>query len=344
MAVLKIKPKKIVDFFLPLVERELVLGQIATKVSGDMFKGTLGDTITLRIPGLKATARDYEWRTRTAPIVLDDIGGGAAMAFNLNTHIYSATGLTDEHMTMDDIDFVTEVVNPQAAAVAERIESKVLTAFRAVVPKFTVAFQAGDDPFLAALEARRLMNSSKVAPAAGRVHLVGSDVAAAWVASDRLSRYDSIGQEGTPAVRDATVGRLAGDPVVEVPWFNPNEAYYMHKSALLFATIAPVQPQGASASAAVTSRGLGFRWLQDYDPNYLRDRSIVSAFFGAVSVRDERNADGSWMFETGDLSADELAATGQSAAVQNVVGTRKNVRVVKYDVTGTGSVLPPTVP
>ena len=347
MAVRKLKAKKIIDFALPLMQRELISPYVITTVGGENFKGAKGDTVNMRVRGLKAVARDYDFRGRTGPIVLDDITpDGGNVSIKLNTHIVSATGLEDEHFTLDDIDFATEVLKPQTEAVRDRIENKVVAAFRAGNFKHTLALSVDDDPHLVSIEARRLMDSDKVAPSAGRVHLIGTDVAAAWLASDRLSTYHSTGQEGSPALREAIIGTLGGSPVVVHNGLNPAEGYYLSRGSFVLATVAPSIPRGAVTGQSLSSGGYGMRWIQDYDANYLRDRSVVSSFSGVSEIRDERNADGTWIIEEGEFDADELDVMGVDPTVQldptaGVVaaGTRKNVRVIKYNVTGTGTVM-----
>jgi hypothetical protein len=175
---------------------------------------------------------------------------------------------------------------------------------------------------------------------------VGSDVAAAWLASDRLSKYESTGETGTPALRDAIIGRLAGAPVIEHNGLNPEEGYYLHSTGLLVANVAPVVPLGAATGqSGISKLGYGLRWVQDYDANYLRDRSIVSSFYGVNEVRDERTAAGDWIVEVGEFDDDQLEVMRNrdgSAVVPVTVGTRKNVRVIKYNVTGTGAVFTET--
>lgn len=346
MAVKKIKAEKQIQYLLPMVEKDLILPYVMTVLGNNTFDGAKGDQVVLKLPqGLIATARDYDFRGRTGPIVLDDINPtGGEMAFRLTTHVYSATGLEDEHFTLDDITFATEVLAPQAEAVVNRIEGKALTGFRNLHAKHTVDFDAGDDPYLAVLESRRLMDSDKVAPRAGRVLLVGTDVAAAMLASDRLTEYTSTGQTGTPALREAIIGRLAGTTVIEHNGLNPDDAFYMHSSGLVLANVAPKVPIGAvTGNTGVGKRGLRATWVQDYDANYLRDRSIVHAFLGVNEVRDERRSDGGWIFEEGEIDDEELAIfkNPDGTAVETVaVGTRKNVRIIPWNVTGTGSVLP----
>lgn len=330
MAVIKPKPEKVVDFFLAMLQRELVIPNLVTRVGDEFFTGAKDDTVTLRIPGLVATGRDYEWRTRTEEIEFDDINGGEGVTVKLDTHSYSATELTDEHMTLDEVDFATEVLAPQVAAVVNRFEAKTLAGFRGANVKHSLTFDGADDPHLVALEAKRRMDAEKVAPAGGRVFLVGSDIAAQWLASDRLSRADSIGADGAnSAVRDSVIGRLANSTVIESSSLNPGEGYYFHKTGIVLGSVAPRIPRGAVQGARLAKNGFAVRWIQDYYANKLVDRSIVSAFLGVNDVRDERNADGTLLTEV----ADDDGAGPHTAVV------RKNVRIVKL--TGTpGAVFP----
>jgi len=327
MAVLKAKQEKIVPFFLELMQRQQLLAMLITRIGGDQFKGALGDTVTMRTNDRRiATAREYTWRTRPEPIVLDDISGYEdGIPIKLDTHLYSATGLTDEHMTLDEIEFAREVLQPQAQAVGDELNARALAAFRAAKWKRSFGVDAGVDPHRVAVEARRRLDADKTAPAGGRVFLIGSDIAAEWLVSDRLSKYDWNGEVGTPAVRQATIGQLAGTPVVVHNELDPAEAYYFQKGSLVLANLAPAVPQGAvTGRTGVNAAGFAARWLQDYDAAYLTDRSIVSTFAGISEIRDERKGgDGA---DKLDLLVDETA--------------RHNVRGLKITYTGTGSVLP----
>lgn len=346
MAVQKVKAKKQAQLVLPMVEKQLVLPLLLTIAGKENFTGAKNDTVNFKIKdGSIATARDYDFRGRTGPIVLDDIfQTGGSIPIRLNTHVYSATGLEDEHFTLDDIEFATDVLAPQVEAVVNRIESKALAAIRSSTSiKHTVSFDQTDDPHLVATEAKRLMDQEKVAPYSGRVFVVGNDIAAHWRASDRLSRFDSTGLAGTPTLRDAVIGSLAGSPVVEHNGLEPDEGFYLHGTSFILGNAAPDVPRGAvTGNSGISRRGISVRWIQDYDANYLRDRSIVSSFLGVNEVRDERDADGNWIVEAGEFDAEELAVMKNrdgSAVVPVSVGTRKNVRIVKLNYTGTASVL-----
>lgn len=326
MAVIKAKADKVVRLALAIMERNLISPYLSTRIpdAGRVFNGAKNDTVTLQVGNLRAVAREYEWRTRTAPIVMDDIQGEGGMAFKLDRHFVSATALTLEHMTLDEISLVNDVIGPQAESVALKLEAAVITKFGTIPWKRTLAFDQTDDPHLVALEAKRLLDADKVAPMAGRAYLVGSNVAAAWLASDRLSKYDSTGQQGTPALREAIIGRLSGAPVVQSLDVDPNFAWYGHPTALFIANVAPVVPEGAvKGTRGISRAGFAGTWIQDYDGNYARDRSLFHAFGGMTDVRDERDANG-----------DLLDADGSDYA------TAKNVRGIgmTYTPTGTGAV------
>jgi hypothetical protein len=340
VAVQKVKAKKQINFFLPMVERQLILPYVMTVLGAENFKGAKGDTANIKVtePSI-ATARDYDFRGRTGPIVLDDIfQAGGSIPVKLTTHVVSATGLEDEHFTLDDIGFAGEVLSPQVEAVVQRVESKALAGFRALHPKHSLPVAPDDDPHLVATEAKRLMDGDKVAPYGGRVFLVGTDVAAAWRSANRLTEAN-LADSVSPNLRDAIIGRLSGSPVVVHNGLDPAEGYYMHSSGLVLGSVAPEVPRGAvTGNAGVGRRGIAARWLQDYDANYLRDRSVVSTFLGVNEIRDERAADGSWIVEEGEFDDEDLAVMKNrdgSAVVPVAVGTRKNVRIIKFD-TSTG--------
>lgn len=347
MAVRKVKAKKQSQMTLPMMEKMLLLPRFLTVLGKENFVGALNDTVNFKVTdGSIATARQYDFRGRTGPIVLDDIfQTGGNIPVRLNTHIYSATGLEDEHFTLDEIAFAQDVLAPQVQSVVDQIESRALSAVRTTTSiKHTVPFSDGDDPHLVAVEAKRLMDSEKVAPYSGRIFLVGNDVGAAFRASERLSNAD-LADTVSPAVRDAVIGRLSGSLVVEHNGLNPNEGYYMHGTSFILGNAAPDVPRGAvTGNAGIRRNGLAVRWIQDYDANFLRDRSVVSSFMGMNEVRDERDEDGNWIVETGEFTPEELEVMRNrdgSEVTPVAVGTRKNVRIIKLNFTGTGSVLTP---
>jgi hypothetical protein len=265
------------------LDRTTVLPQVFTKYDGGNFRGAEDDTVTFRLPGV-TQARDYEWRTRTNPIVLDKIGR-TKISIKLDTHTYSAVPITDEELTLDLENFATEILDPQLVAVIERLEGKVMAGLRAAPFKVTnLAAAEADDPYKWALGVKKVLDTQHT-PKSGRKLVVGANVSE-WIASsDSLQKYDS--EQARTAYREATLGRLAGFDIVESDRATDNEFFAIHPSALVLANVAPENPDGATYSARQQFRGMGVRVLKDYDPNFLRDRSVVSTFTGISSVNDE---------------------------------------------------------
>jgi hypothetical protein len=127
-------------------------------------------------------------------------------------------------------------------------------------------------------------------PANGRVILLGAEVEEAALQSPHLIKVDESGSDSV--LRDAIIGRIAGFTVIgNVNSVDPDFAIAFHPTAFAFANVAPVVPQGVPAGATGVFESLAMRWVRDYESDYLRDRSVFSAFAGSASVEDGRDMD-----------------------------------------------------
>ena len=303
-----IKAPKYAALAVGALDRTTVLPQIFTRYDGANFIGALDDTVTFKLPGV-TQARDYEWRTRTNPIVLDKIGR-TKVSIKLDTHTYSAVPITDEELLLDLENFSTEVLDPQLQAVVARLEGKVMAGLRAAPFAITNLNAAtADDPYHKALDWDASLDA-QFTPADGRMLLLGSN-AWKWLAkSDALRMYDP--QAATSAFRRATVGQIANFTVVKSNRLTANEIFAVHPSALVLANVAPGNPDGATYSYRRQYRGFGIRVLKDYDPNFLRDRSVISTFTGISSVNDQylTDANGIVLDVNGDPTLTNLNVRG----------------------------------
>lgn len=290
-----LKAEKIISQGLGLLQRELVLPRLVVRYGRSDFAGAKNDTINVRIPSL-LKGRDYEWRTRTSPITVDDLEE-FKVDVELNKHPYSAVGVTDEELTLDITSWGEQVARPQIRAVAERLEAYIAEAMEVdAVYAHEVEYVAGDPEnpndtsFRRALvEARKRLNQENV-PAAGRIVVLGANVEEAALNSPHLIKANEAGDES--ALREAVIGRLAGFTVVgNVNGVDPDFAVAMHPTAFALGNVAPVVPDGAKAGGTLEFEGLAMRWIRDYDSDFLRDRSVYSAFAGAASVEDGRDLD-----------------------------------------------------
>src|SRR5690606_41781976 len=117
-----LKAKKWVAAAVGALERDTVLPMAFARYDGNGFVGAENDTVTWKLPGL-TTARDYEFRTRNNPIVLDYITR-TSVSIQLNEPVYNAIPITDEENTPDVTSFAEEIVTPQDHAGATTMEIK----------------------------------------------------------------------------------------------------------------------------------------------------------------------------------------------------------------------------
>lgn len=288
--------ERIVAQGLGLLRRELILPRMVQRLGIADFRGAKDDTVNVRVPAI-LTAREYEWRTRTNPIIVDEITE-ESIPVVLNKHPYNAIAITDEELTLDIRDWGTQVASPQIIAVAEKLESYIAAAMvGATYAHAAIDFAESVDPasqaspfYNALVDARKVLNDAHV-PTAGRVVALGSSVEAAALKEPSFRRVDQSGT--TDALREATITRVAGFTVVgNVQSLPDNFAIAFHPSAFAFANVAPEVPAGAAAGATLVFDSLAMRWIRDYDAPFLRDRSVYSAFAGAASVADGRDDHG----------------------------------------------------
>jgi hypothetical protein len=143
--------------------------------------------------------------------------------------------------------------------------------------------------YRALVEARKALNEANV-PAAGRVVVLGANVEAAALLTPHLVKANEAGTDS--ALREAILGRVAGfDVIGNVNSVDPDFAVAFHPTAFALANVAPVVPDGATTGATLTFDSLAMRWIRDYDPDHLSDRSVYSAFAGSASVEDGRDPD-----------------------------------------------------
>lgn len=301
-----LKAEKIVDTTIALLETELVLGNTVWNYGDLDWSSAKDDTITLRLPAV-LTAREYEWRTRNNPIVFDDLTE-TSYDISIGGHVYSAVKVTDEQLTLDIKDFGSKVLAPQAKAVAKKLEANIVNVLTGLPFKTVVQLDAagdgtvGDttsgttsvttavrnDPHAALVAARKYLNRSGV-PFDGRFVVIGSDMEEAFLTAPQLVKVDESGSSS--ALRDATIGRLAGFTIVVSAEIDPAEGFAYHRSAVGMAQMAPAVPSGATAGATLARDGFAMRWIRDYDANFLTDRSVVSAFYGVQGINDGPNVD-----------------------------------------------------
>lgn len=277
---------------------ERIEGYIATAMSGAPYKETL------TFNALTDEAQTVNLGPASAGTVTINVDGQATGNIAYNADLAAIQAAIDALPNVAPGDVVASggpfpgtVTLTFAGAFKDRDVAQVvvtptgLTNGAVTVQTTKAGGQADDDVWRdIVVESRRILNATNV-PMADRVLLLGSSLEAAFLGHDKFVKANESGT--ADALREATLGRLGGFTVVTSNAIPANEGYAYHRSAFAFANVAPAVPAGASAGgqdtptgAGGTFEGLALRWLRDYDPNYLRDRSVVSAFAGVTSVND----------------------------------------------------------
>jgi hypothetical protein len=180
-------------------------------------------------------------------------------------------------------------------AVVRKVDDAIGTEMANATPEVEVTLDA-DDPYDGLVDARIALNNHSV-PASQRFLAVGSNVEAAILKSDRLSKFDMSGS--SEALREAVIGRIAGFTAVTAIGLDPDIAIAAHKTAFPLALIAPEVPAGASWGEKRTYRGLQLRVLRDYDPTGSGgpvDRLLADTFMGTGVTLDSGTIDADGRF------------------------------------------------
>lgn len=260
-----------------LLTRSLVLPMTVARIPGGEYSGPNGGTITVRVPQ-PSTARTQA--SRGATITYDDV---TEVPVDVTlSHLYHAKLVSDEELSLDLVNFGTQVTRVQVQAVAAAAEDTLATAMNGLTADLTIAAD-GSDIEAKILEAREMLGRNNV-PADNRYLAVSPEVATFLLALPNLSQVD---QSGSPsALRDAVIGRYRGFTVVESSALTAGTAVAYHSSGFAFANRLPVTPRGANETATAQAGGIGLRQIFQYVPDKLSDASVVSTFAGAAVVTD----------------------------------------------------------
>lgn len=271
--------KRISKAGIALLTRSLVLPMTVTRVAGEEFSGSNGDTVTVRVPQPGASREQV---TPGATITYDDV---TEIPVDVTLkHLYHGKLVTDEEMTYELEDFARQVSAVQIDAVATGAEATIAAVMNALTPRIEFAATATSaDTKAVLLEAREILGEAEV-PAANRYLAVSPSIGTRLLSVDDFTKVDASGSGS--ALREAVIGRLFGFTVVESPALDADEAVAYHSSGFVFANRTPVAPKGAADSASVTAQGIGLRQIFQYVPDKLSDASVVSTFAGAAAVND----------------------------------------------------------
>lgn len=261
-----------------LLSRQIVLPATVSQIDGGDFSGGNGDTVTIRVPQ-PATAREQV--TAGDTITWDDL---TEVPVSVRVkHLYHATRISDQALTMQLVDFGRQITLPQVQAVATSAENQVATAINNRAADITVSAD-GSDVDAAVLEARTRLTRALV-PFSDRFLAVSPEFGEFILAQDNFMRVDASGSPS--ALRDAVIGRYRGFTVVESAGLTAGQAAAYHRSGIAWGNLRPATPSGAAMTATHSEGGITLRQLMHYNPLILSDQSVVSTFAGAALVPED---------------------------------------------------------
>ncbi|MGW3323887.1 hypothetical protein [Streptomyces virginiae] len=324
-----VKPEKIAATAAVALEQALVVPALFQREGIDQYKGSENDTINVKVEGV-LPFRTYGWRNnRSSPITFDEYAE-RTVAVQFGGNIYSAVKMTDEQRDFD-LNGWAKLMAKQTEAVGRGLERGAVDTLKNQTYAVTLggavdADGAGSGTAVRSLrktliKARDVLNKFMI-PKVGRVLLVGSDWEMALLSDPDLNLASNVGDaEAVSSLHEATIARRYGFDIVVSQEVAPDAAYAMHRSAFIFATGAPSVPASVTGGSA-SANGVAIRWLQDYDANYLTDRSVVNTYKGFRSVKDQL------------MGVDDV--TGQAFVSEH----EHFVRAIKLDLDATVDVLP----
>lgn len=318
-----VKPQKLAMLAAEVIEQALVLPGLFQRSGFDQFRGAENDTVYVRVPGILPAHEIANFRAERTSSIQFDAFTERKISLTLSGNTYSATKLQDEQRDWDSIKWA-RVIRSQAEAVARALEDKAVALVTGQSYLATIGGTGVPQRTIrqSLIKLRAAANRLRM-PTGQRHFVIGSAVEEAILADDHLVLADAVGQDiASASVREATIGRLYGMNIVVSQEIPADQGYLFVPSAFVMSTAAPSVPQsGIGGSAA--ARSVAARWVLDYDPTVLAERSVINTYNGVRSVKDVvLNAGRSDVIREGDTVGEFL------------------VRAIAYDLDATADVLP----
>lgn len=281
-----LKPEIIMSTALGLAEREVILPSLVWRDADTNFAGQVGprgDEVIIPMPGVTNAARELSWRDSNREIVTDDIRE-RSVKIKLDTFLYKAFQFLREEQTLDIADFGAQVLAPMVTAVVEGAEDRIAEHIRDA--EYVEEIEVSDKErgfYEAMVDAGKFLNSKRV-PRQGRVAVLGSEMEARALKDPTLVDVHRSGSDS--ALRDATIGRIAGVEMIGSDVIDPDALYLFHPTAFPTVFRAPNPAQSVARSASQASDGISMSYWESLDSTNDSDRAFLGTFFGVNTLLD----------------------------------------------------------
>lgn len=262
---------------------------------------SVGDTITIRKPAV-FTAQEYN---RGDGINVQN-ATETGVPLTLNHFADVSFAVTSEDLTLNILDFSSQLLNPAMEAISQKIDRDVMSLANDITQEVGVV--GGTNPPLpganvyawnnprTAIDAGRVLTQRNV-PSTARRLVVGPITAAAWMGDDLFNRADERGD--TEGLQEANLGRrvFGFDPYQTQNVIQPGSTsgtsttevgIAFHQTALALAFRPLALPRGAQNAAIANYKGFGLRVVYDYDIDQKQDVVSIDCLYGTKVLDPNR--------------------------------------------------------
>jgi hypothetical protein len=269
---------------LPVLVGNLVMGNLVNR-DYEPVLAQAGDTINVPIPPVMVANNIVDGiglvQTQNPPL------GNAQII--LNTHVEATFQIPDVTKVLAVPDLMKVYMQPAVAAIAQRIESDLLSLYAGFTLNPTVG-TAGSAITEATIDAAETaLFLAKVPSTDQKFIVVDAAAYSAWRQIPRFSEFQTAGDAGLRALIDGTVGRVKDFFVFRSQWVqktggNPvtthNLAFTKNAIGLVVRRLPQPLP-GTGAIAEYAELGnFGMRVTMSYQPNTLAQQFTVDTLYG----------------------------------------------------------------
>jgi hypothetical protein len=269
---------------LPVLVGNLVMGNLVNR-DYEPVLAQAGDTINVPIPPVMVANNIVDGiglvQTQNPPL------GNAQII--LNTHVEATFQIPDVTKVLAVPDLMKVYMQPAVAAIAQRIESDLLSLYAGFTLNPTVG-TAGSAITEATIDAAETaLFLAKVPSTDQKFIVVDAAAYSAWRQIPRFSEFQTAGDAGLRALIDGTVGRVKDFFVFRSQWVqktggNPvtthNLAFTKNAIGLVVRRLPqPLPVTGAIAEYAELGN-FGMRVTMSYQPNTLAQQFTVDTLYG----------------------------------------------------------------
>lgn len=278
MANTLITPTNVARAALATYQYNAVLPRIVNRNYVTEFGGGAGDTVTIRQQA-RLTTNLFD---RTTGVVVQDVVEGSQQ-LQVGDIFDVSVQLTQEQWDLDLTDFSYQVAEPMGKAMVRTSEEVIYDAMK--TKAYDANLTAGTDSVLDALVDLRSALTAEEVPLNDRVIVVGSNVTAELLKDPNLIKANEAGN--SDALRNASIGRLFGMPVLESVVVDAGDAWIVQRESTTFVSITPQMPRGAANAATQTFDNQAFRVVFGYDQSKKQDLVSGDAYLTAKVIRPE---------------------------------------------------------